>query len=106
MGVKVKKELCTGCKGLEEPLCVKNCPGDLMMIGEDGKATIRNPEDCWDCMVCVKLCPYQALKTKLPYQLASYTASLIPELHRTKIVWKLKDLNEKEEVFELQTKNA
>ncbi len=104
MGVEVNKDLCTGCKNSSEPVCVKYCPGDLLMIDDEGKAAIRSMEDCWDCMVCVKLCPHKALETKLPYQLADYKARLVPEIYRSKIIWKTEDIEGQCEVFELQTK--
>ena len=107
MSVKVDKNKCTGCKGKKEALCVKNCPGDLIYIdSETGKAAIRNPEDCWDCMVCVKLCPCQALETRLPYQLATYKASLNVKKGEKDITWKLKDIYGREETFTMSTKKA
>jgi adenylylsulfate reductase, subunit B len=104
MTVKVNLELCNACSEFDEPLCVKYCPGDLMAIDNDtGKAYIRNPEECWDCMACVKACPYQALETSLPYQLANYKATLKPRVYKDKIVWKLRDINGVEEVFDIPT---
>ena len=101
MSVKVDKNKCQGCKQKEEALCVKHCPGDLMKIGNDNKAKIRNPADCWDCMVCIKTCPNNALETKLPYQLIdSHKASLHPKISNKKIIWKAEDVNGKKEVFE------
>ncbi|MFW5999309.1 MAG: 4Fe-4S dicluster domain-containing protein [Halanaerobiaceae bacterium] len=106
MSVEIDKNLCHGCREAEEPVCVRYCPGDLLKIDERGKAELRNREDCWDCMVCVKLCPARALKTRLPYQLASHNASLVPELHSHKIIWRLKNMEEEKEVFELKTRHA
>lgn len=107
MSVKVDYELCTGCPGKGEPPCVKNCPGDLIYINpETNRVEIRNPDECWDCMVCVKLCPRQALETRLPFQLATYKASLKVKKGQENITWKIKDLYGKEEIFTLSTKNA
>lgn len=106
MSVKINKNLCHGCRDAEEPVCVRYCPGNLLMTDDRGKAELRSHEDCWDCMVCVKLCPARALKTRLPYQLASYRASLVPELRSNKIVWRLKNMKDEEEVFELETRRA
>ncbi len=92
MGIYVNKELCTVCKGREEPLCVENCPGDLIFINKEGKVEIRNQAECWDCMACIKSCPYGALETRLPYQIADYKATLKPLLKRDKIIWKLRDI--------------
>src|SRR5690554_4854899 len=104
MSVKFDYDACNTCKGQEEPFCTKFCPGDLIAINEEtGKPYIRNENDCWDCMVCVKACPFSAIETKLPYQLASYKASLKPKVSEDKIIWYLKYNNGKEEVFELKT---
>lgn len=104
MSIKIDYELCTGCGKQGEPPCIKYCPGDLIAIDpEKGKPYIRSERDCWDCMVCVKACPFNAIETRLPYQLASYKASLKPQVYQGKIVWQLKDASGKEEVFELKT---
>lgn len=104
MSIKIDYSQCSGCQGQGEPSCVKLCPGNLLAINkETGKPYIRSERDCWDCMVCVKACSYEAIETKLPYQLASYQASLKPKVYNGKIVWHLKDVNGKEEVFELKT---
>ncbi|MDI3546851.1 MAG: adenylylsulfate reductase, subunit [Halanaerobiales bacterium] len=104
MSVKIDLNLCTGCAGQEEAFCIKYCPGDLLAIDkETGKPYIRSERDCWDCMVCVKACPFEAIETRLPYQLASYKASLKPKVYKEKIVWKLNDINGREEIYELQT---
>jgi adenylylsulfate reductase, subunit B len=104
MSIKINYDLCTGCAGEEEAICVKLCPGDLLAIDkETGKPYIRSPRDCWDCMVCVKACPYGAIETRLPYQLASYKASLKPEVYKEKIIWHLYDSKGREEIYELKT---
>ncbi len=104
MSIRIDKEICTGCNGQEEPFCTKYCPGDLLAIDEvTKKPYIRSERDCWDCMVCVKSCPVGAIETKLPYQLASYKASLKPMVYNEKIIWKLSDINGNEETFELPT---
>ena len=54
---------CDGCKAQDEPLCEQVCPGDLMTLGENGKAICRETSDCWDCMSCTKICPVGAIET-------------------------------------------
>ncbi len=104
MSVKFDYQACNSCKGAEEPLCIKFCPGNLLTMDEKKqKLYIRSERDCWDCMVCVKACPLDAIETKLPYQLASYKASLKAKVSGDKIIWSLKDARGKEEVFELKT---
>ena len=104
MSVKIDPLLCNGCQGQDEANCVKLCPGDLLTIDQKtGKPYIRNEADCWDCMVCVKGCPLEAIETVLPYQLASYKATLKPRVLDGKIIWHLRDARGNEETYELKT---
>jgi len=99
MSVITHNDKCTGCGK-----CVEICPGDLLVLNQEkNKSMIRHPEDCWDCMACVKICPYGALETKLPYQLASYKASLKPQVYPDRIVWQLTDLAGNKEEFIIKT---
>ncbi|MFQ5800573.1 MAG: 4Fe-4S dicluster domain-containing protein [Candidatus Hydrothermarchaeales archaeon] len=105
MTVTVNIKRCNGCRHLNAPQCEKLCPGDLMALNpETKKAYIREPKDCWDCMVCVKACPMRAIETRLPYQLAYYGASLKPKVKKDMIIWTLKDSNGKKETFEIKTR--
>ncbi len=107
MGIIVDLKRCNGCKQFDEPKCVQNCPGDLPAIDANtGKAYIRDNSDCWDCMVCVKLCPMMALQTKLPYQLANYKATLIPKVYNDHIHWVCTDAEGRIEEFDIKTKEV
>ncbi|MHB0977538.1 MAG: 4Fe-4S dicluster domain-containing protein [Candidatus Aquicultorales bacterium] len=103
MSVLTDKTKCNGCAGLEEPQCVKVCPGDLMALGSDGKSRIRSGSDCWDCMACVKACPRGALETRLPYQLALYKGSLKPKVMSDRIEWTLVSIDGTTERFIIKT---
>lgn len=101
MGVIVDLNKCNGCKGMKEPLCIRYCPGDLMAQDKKtGKAYVRNNSDCWDCFVCTKYCPENALSIRLPYKIANYKASLEPKIDKNKIKWTLTNLHGKSENFE------
>ena len=89
--VDLKK--CTGCAGREESLCEEACPGDLMYVGDDGKAHCHANRDCWDCMSCVKMCPSGAITTRVPYQLGYHKATLRPIMGKNSITWKCTDIN-------------
>ncbi|MCL5045248.1 MAG: 4Fe-4S binding protein [Actinobacteria bacterium] len=96
------KELCTGCGN-----CADICPGDLLALDpRTNTSYIRRAEDCWDCMACVKSCSSGALRTKLPYQLASFGASLAPEVFPDRIVWTSRDAAGREEKFTVKTLEA
>lgn len=98
MSVFVDQKKCLGCGK-----CIDICPGDLLLREEKtGKVIMRCPEDCWDCMACVKQCPQHALQTKLPYQLANYKATLQPFIYPDKIIWQLTSLDGKKEEFILK----
>ena len=51
-------EKCDGCKGQDKTACMHICPNDLMILDvERMKAYNREPEMCWECYNCVKICP-------------------------------------------------
>jgi adenylylsulfate reductase subunit B len=71
-----------------------------------GKAFIRSNPDCWNCLVCIKHCPVQAIVLKLPRPIAPYDATLMPEMGKDKIVWTLIDPDGKVEKFEIPRKTV
>lgn len=100
--VNLKK--CTGCSGRDESCCENICPGDLMAVNpETGKAYCRSPQECWDCMSCIKACPNGALETKIPYQLGYYKATLRPFMGKNTVTWKCRDIYGNEMTY--KTKN-
>ena len=48
----VYKRWCKGCG-----ICVAFCPEHVFALGEDGRATVVNPEACTNCQICDRLCP-------------------------------------------------
>lgn len=91
----VDPKKCNGCADREESFCEEACPGDLMYVGEDGKSHCRATRDCWDCMSCVKMCPRNAIETRMPYQLGYHKARLVPIMGKNAITWKCTDINGK-----------
>ena len=59
MSIKIDKNLCVGCRK-----CTEVCPGNLIKIGDDKKAYIKYPDDCWGCSSCIKECKLNAVKLK------------------------------------------
>ncbi len=88
MGIRVDLVACNSCGTLEEPLCVRDCPGDLMVLGTtDGKAFIRDNGECWDCAACIKVCPTQAISMHLPSAIVLPGVSLKGRALRSKTLW-------------------
>jgi adenylylsulfate reductase subunit B len=57
MSIKIKSQQCRGCGA-----CVEVCPGNLLRLGADGKASILRPEECWGCTSCLKECRFGAIR--------------------------------------------
>ncbi|MCP5048119.1 MAG: 4Fe-4S dicluster domain-containing protein [bacterium] len=82
---------CNGCNHLEEgPQCVSVCPGDLLYMGEDNKITMFAPDECWDCMACVKACPCRALEFQLPYRINESLSALNGRVGTTETIWDIR----------------
>ena len=48
---------CDGCKGGDKTACMYICPNDLMVLNkEEMKAYNQEPDACWECYSCVKIC--------------------------------------------------
>jgi len=54
--IEIAEELCEGCG-----ICVSVCPKNIFFL-ENGKAKVRNVEDCIRCMACEINCPFHAVK--------------------------------------------
>ena len=58
-------EKCDGCKAQDKTACQYICPNDLMTLNRDlMKAFNQEPEQCWECYNCVKICPQQAIEIR------------------------------------------
>jgi adenylylsulfate reductase subunit B len=90
MGIHVDEQVCNRCGTAEEPMCVRDCPGDLMFIKPNDKATIVDNRECWDCAACVKVCPTQAISMELVPSLAATGVALKGRALKHKTVWKIR----------------
>jgi adenylylsulfate reductase subunit B len=68
--VVIDTQRCDGCGSRPTTVCEDICPGSLYRRGTDGKTELRDPNACWDCCACVKVCPRAALTLQLPFQIA------------------------------------
>ncbi len=89
MSIAVDPKLCNGCTGAKEPHCVRVCPGNLVEVGPEGTARLREPRDCWDCASCVKACPREALALYLPAEIGGRGSRLKARLRPGITVWTL-----------------
>ena len=56
---------CDGCKALDKTACQYICPNDLMVLNKETmKAHNQDPQMCWECYSCVKICPTQAIEVR------------------------------------------
>src|SRR5574341_1635581 len=84
----VNPEKCDGCKALDKTACQYICPNDLMVLDKDKmKAFNREPEMCWECYSCVKMCPQQAVDVRGYADFVPMGASVVPLRSTDSIMW-------------------
>ncbi|MHB1412116.1 MAG: adenylyl-sulfate reductase subunit beta [Thermoleophilia bacterium] len=87
-------EKCDGCKGQDKTACMYICPHDLMMLDKERmKAHNQEPEQCWECYNCVKICPQQAIEVRGYADFAPLGAAVIPMRGTDSIMWTIKFRN-------------
>jgi len=90
----VMNEKCDGCKGQDKTACMYICPNDLMILDKERmKAYNQEPEQCWECYNCVKICPQQAIEVRTYADFAPLGASTIPMRGTDSIMWTIKFRN-------------
>ncbi|MHB0914583.1 MAG: adenylyl-sulfate reductase subunit beta [Thermoleophilia bacterium] len=90
----VMTEKCDGCKGQEKTACMYICPHDLMTLDtERMKAHNQEPEQCWECYNCVKICPQQAVEVRPYADFAPLGSAVIPLRGSDSIMWTVKFRN-------------
>ncbi len=89
-------EKCDGCKAQDKTACQYICPNDLMALNRDlMKAYNQEPEQCWECYNCVKICPQQAIEVRGYADFVPLGGSVIPMRGTDSIMWTIKFRNGK-----------
>jgi adenylylsulfate reductase subunit B len=87
----VNPEKCDGCKALDKTACQYICPNNLMVLNPDSmKAYNQEPDQCWECMCCVKICPQQAIDVRGYADFVPMGASAVPLRSTDSIMWTIK----------------
>ena len=87
----VKVDKCDGCKALDKTACQHICPNDLMALNKDlMKAYNLEPEMCWECYNCVKICPQDAIEVRGYADFVPMGANVIPMRSSDSIMWTVK----------------
>ncbi|VAX15727.1 Adenylylsulfate reductase beta-subunit [hydrothermal vent metagenome] len=87
----VISEKCDGCKGQDKTACMYICPHDLMYLDKDKmKALNQEPEQCWECYSCVKICPQQAIEARPYADFVPMGGTSIPMRSSDSIMWTIK----------------
>ena len=87
-------EKCDGCKAQDKTACQYICPNDLMTLDRDiMKAYNQEPEQCWECYSCVKICPQQAMEVRGYADFVPLGGNVIPLRGSDSIMWTVKFRN-------------
>ncbi len=90
----VINEKCDGCKGGDKTACMYICPNDLMVLDPTAmKAYNQEPDQCWECFSCVKICPTQAIEVRGYADFVPLGSSIMPMLGTEDVMWTCKFRN-------------
>jgi adenylylsulfate reductase subunit B len=87
----VNPEKCDGCKAVDKTACQYICPNNLMVLDpKSEKAYNQEPDQCWECYCCVKICPTQAIDVRGYADFCPMGASVVPMRSSDSIMWTIK----------------
>ena len=82
MAIVIDRSKCIGCGK-----CIAICPGNIIRRDENGKAFLKNDNDCWSCVSCMKECPVHAISVTIPPQLGGGGGRMSLEREGTLTKW-------------------
>jgi len=87
---------CVGCGD-----CVDICPSDIMHYTKDRKTSNIEPDACWECLNCVKVCARYAIDVRSYSDFVPMGHSITVRRDESKqvIFWKVKYRNGKVKEF-------
>ena len=87
----VNPEKCDGCRAQTRPACMYICPNDLMKLDTDiGRAFNQEPDACWECFACIKMCPQSAIDLRGYADVMPLGATATPLRGTDTIIWAVK----------------
>ena len=90
----VNADKCDGCKALDKTACQHACPNNLMVLNKEKmKAYNQEPDMCWECQCCVKICPTQAMEVRGYADFMPLGAFVTPMRSTDAIMWTVKFRN-------------
>jgi len=90
----VDPEKCDGCKGGDKTACMYICPNDLMVLNKEAMlAYNQEPDACWECYSCVKICPQNAIECRHYADVVPLGGSVQPLRGTDSIMWTIKFRN-------------
>ena len=85
---------CDGCKGGYKAACMYICPNDLMVLNKaEMKAYNQEPDACWECYSCVKICPQGAILVRGYDDFVPMGGQVHPMRSSADIMWTVKFRN-------------
>ena len=85
---------CDGCKGGDKTACMYVCPNDLMILDDkEMKAYNQEPDACWECYSCVKICPQGAIFVRGYDDFVPMGGQVHPMRSSDSIMWTVKFRN-------------
>jgi adenylylsulfate reductase subunit B len=70
------------------------CPNDLMVLDPTAmKAYNQEPDQCWECFSCVKICPTQAIEVRGYADFVPLGSSIMPMMGTEDVMWTCKFRN-------------